>query len=145
MTKDTIEQFFKRYERFFMQSLNGEIDGNEISELYAKEFIAASPVGVLTGKNDSSMQQALAQGYEQYPRIGTKEMHIRGINISPIDEFHCVSHVAWTAVYASDDKPETEIDFDVHYLIQELNGKPRIFGWISRNEQELLRQYGIIS
>ncbi|MGN0424721.1 MAG: hypothetical protein ACI4FY_05320 [Acetatifactor sp.] len=88
MTKDTLEKFFQRYERFFMQSLSGEIDGDEMSELYAPEFIAASPIGVLAGKND--------------------------------------------------------IDFDVHYLMQELNGKLRIFGWISGNEQELLKQYGVI-
>lgn len=43
MTKDTLEKFFQRYESFFMQSLSGEIDGNEIAELYAPEFIAASP------------------------------------------------------------------------------------------------------
>ncbi len=50
MTKDTLEKFFQRYERFFMQSLSGEIDGDEMSELYAPEFIAASPIGVLAGK-----------------------------------------------------------------------------------------------
>ncbi len=42
MTKDTLEKFFQRYERFFMQSINGEIDGDEMSELYASGFIAAS-------------------------------------------------------------------------------------------------------
>ena len=47
MTKDTREQFFERYERFFMQSLDGKIDGGEMAELYAPEFIAASPAGVL--------------------------------------------------------------------------------------------------
>ena len=50
MTQEALERFFERYERFFMQSLNGEINGQEISELYAPEFIAASPLGVLTGK-----------------------------------------------------------------------------------------------
>ena len=45
MTKDTLEKFFQRYEHFFMQSLSGEIDGDEMSELYSLEFIAASPAG----------------------------------------------------------------------------------------------------
>ena len=31
---------------------------------------------------------------------------------------------------------KVDIDFDVHYLMQELNGKLHIFGWISGNEQE---------
>ena len=50
MTKDQLEKFFQRYERFFMKSLGGEIDGGELAELYAPEFIAASPLGVRAEK-----------------------------------------------------------------------------------------------
>lgn len=78
MTKDILEKFFKRYEQFFTQSLDGELDANEMSALYAQEFIAASTIGVMAGKNDNQFQQALAQGYEQYRKIGTKGMRIRG-------------------------------------------------------------------
>ena len=144
MTKDILEKFFKRYEQFFTQSLDGELDANEMSALYAQEFIAASPIGVMAGKNDNQFQQALAQGYEQYRKIGTKGMRVRGVSVSPIDELHCVAHVAWTATYANANNPNIEIDFDVHYLMQELNNKPHIFGWVSGNEQELLKEYGVI-
>lgn len=144
MTKDTLEKFFQRYERFFMQSLSGKIDGDEMSELYAPEFIAASPIGVLAGKNDDGFRQALSGGYEQYRKIGTKEMHVRGVEMSQIDALHCVATVAWTASYEVANQQQIDIDFDVHYLMQEFNGKPRIFGWISGNEQELLKQYGVI-
>lgn len=144
MTKDTLEKFFERYERFFMQSLNGEINGQEMSELYAPEFIAASPLGVMAGKNDDTFQQALSGGYEHYRKIGTKGMRVRKIRMQPIDEIHCVADVAWTASYERPDKQWVDIEFDVYYLMQELNGQLRIFGWISGNEQTLLRQYGII-
>lgn len=144
MTKDTLEEFFHRYECFFMQSLNGEPDADEMAELYAPEFIAASPLGVLAGKNDAGFQQALSSGYEQYRKIGTKGMCVRGVEMSPIDELHCVAHVAWTASYETPDKRQIDIDFDVHYFMQELSGSPHIFGWVSGNEQELLKQYGVI-
>ena len=144
MTKDTLEKFFQRYERFFMKSLSGEIDRDEMSELYAPEFIAASPLGVLAGKNDAGFLQALSCGYEQYRKIGTKGMGIRGVEMLQIDELHCVANVAWTASYAAANKQQIDIDFDVHYLMQDLNGKLRIFGWISGNEQELLKQSGVI-
>lgn len=98
----------------------------------------------MAGKNDNDFHQALSKGYEQYRRIGTKGMHVRGVNVTPIDELHCIADVAWTAMYEPANKQPIEIDFDVHYLIQEQNGKARIFGWISGNEQELLQQYGII-
>ena len=115
-----------------------------MSELYAPEFIAASPIGVLAGKNDVGFRQALSDGYEQYRKIGTKGMRIRGVEMSQIDALHCVANVAWTASYEVANKQQIDIDFDVHYLMQELNGKLRIFGWISGNEQELLKQHGVI-
>lgn len=144
MTKETLEKFFERYERFFMQSLSGEINGPEMTELYAPDFIAASPLGVLAGKNDETFRQALSGGYEQYRKIGTKGMRVRGVRMQPINDIHCVADVAWTASYEKSDGQRIDIDFDVYYLMQELNGKLRIFGWISGNEQDLLRQYGII-
>lgn len=144
MTQEALERFFERYERFFMQSLNGELNGQEMSELYATEFIAASPLGVLTGKNDENFQNALSNGYEQYRKIGTKGMRIRSVRMQPIDEIHCVADVSWTASYEKPDNQQIDIDFDVYYLMQELNGTLRVFGWISGDEQEVLKQYGVI-
>ena len=144
MTKDSVEKFFERYERFFAQSLDEEMDVNEASSLYAQEFIAASPVGVMAGKNDVQFQKALIQGYENHRKIGTKGMRVREVGVSPIDELHCVAHVAWTAMYATVDKPNMAIDFEVHYLMQKHDDKLRIFGWISGDEQKLLKEHGVI-
>lgn len=36
------------------------------------------------------------------------------------------------------------IDFDVHYLVQLLGGEPRVFAWVSGDEQALLREHGIV-
>ena len=41
---------------------------------------------------------------------------------------HCVANVAWRASYEVADTQQVDIDFDVHYLMQELDGKLRIFG-----------------
>lgn len=139
-----VRKFFERYENFFNRSLAGEMDPDEIAALYAAEFIAASPAGVMAGKNDGQFRQAMAQGYARYREIGTKGMRIRGIRLSSMDEHHCVAHVAWTATYARGDRPDTEIDFEVHYLIQKLDGEPKVFGWVAGDEEALLRERGII-
>lgn len=57
MKKEQVEKFFQKYEQFFMQSLIGKLNPDEITELYAPEFIAASPMGVMTGKNDIDFQK----------------------------------------------------------------------------------------
>lgn len=144
MMETSVRKLFERYEHFFKQSLGGDMDMDEVAALYASEFIAASPAGVMTGKNDDQLKQVMVQGYAHYRAIGTKEMRIRNVHISPIDDHHCVAHVAWTATYARNDQRDVAIDFDVHYFVQKLDGEPRVFGWVSGDEQALLRKHGII-
>jgi hypothetical protein len=139
-----VRAFFERYESFFNRSLGGEMDTDELAALYASEFIAASPAGVMAGRNDDRLKQVMAQGYERYRAIGTKEMRLRDVRLSPIDGHHCLAHVAWTAVYARKGQPDAAIDFDVHYFLQELGGELKVFGWVSGDEQALLTQHGVI-
>lgn len=138
------KKLFERYERFFNKSLKGDMDMEEVASLYASDFIAASPAGVMTGKNDDHLKQVMTKGYERYRAIGTKEMRIRHIRISPIDDHHYIAHVAWTATFARKGQPNVAIDFDVHYFVQEINGTPRVFGWASGDEQALLKKHGIV-
>ena len=93
----TVRDLFDRYQRFFLRSLHGDADMDEAAALYTPEFIAASPAGVRTGRNDDTFRQAMAEGYAWYRRIGTKDMRIRRIRLSPLDDHHCVAHVGWTA------------------------------------------------
>lgn len=139
-----VKALFERYERFFNRSLGGDGDLDEVESLYAAEFIAASPAGVMAGRNDDQLRQAMSRGYAHYREIGTRAMRIRDIRLSPIDAHHCVAHVAWTATYARPDLPETQIDFDVHYLVQKLAEEAKVFGWISGDEQALLKERGIV-
>ena len=143
MEEPVVRKLFERYERCFNTSLNGEMDMEEVASLYASDFIAASPAGLMTGKNDDQLRQMMAQGYERYRAMGTKEMRIRDVCLSPIDEHHCMAHVAWTATYARQNQSDIGIDFDVHYFVQTLDGEPKVFGWVSGDEQALLRKHGI--
>lgn len=144
MMEATVRKFFERYESSFNRALSGDMDMDEVAALYASAFIAASPAGVTTGRNDEHLKQAMAQGYERYRAMGTKEMRMRHVRLSPMDDHHCVAHVAWTATYAREDRPDVAIDFDVHYLVQALDGEPKVFGWVSGDEQALLRKHGIL-
>ena len=144
MVEASVRKFFRRYESFFNRSLRGDMDMDQAATLYASEFIAASPAGVSTGKNDQQLKQFMADGYARYRAVGTKEMRLRDVEISPIDEYHCVAHVAWTATYSREHQPDVAIDFNVHYFVQKLEDEPKVFGWVSGDEQALLRKHGII-
>ena len=140
----SVREFLERYARFFNGALAGTVGTDELADLYAAEFIAAGPAGVMTGKNDERLEQVMAQGYARYRALGTKAMRIRDVRITPIDERHCLAHVAWTATYARSDRTDLAIEFDVHYLIQILNGTPKVFGWVAGDEEALLREHGIV-
>jgi hypothetical protein len=144
MMETSVRKLFDRYERVFNQSLGGDLDMDEVASLYASDFIAASPAGVMTGRNDDQLKQMMEQGYAHYRAIGTKQMRIRNVHLSPIDEHHCVAHVAWVATYARPDHSDVAINFEVHYLVQKLDGEPKVFGWVSGDERALLRKHGII-
>ena len=144
MTEESIQEFFVRYQRFFTEALAGNLDADELLALYASDFIAASPLGVMSGQNDDTLKQNMINGYAHYRAIGTKSMQVRRIRVSPIDNQHAVAHVSWTAVYAKDMQPDISVDFEVHYFVQELKGQLRVFGWVSGDEQELLRERGIV-
>lgn len=137
-------RLFERYERLFRQALAGDADMDEVASLYASDFIAASPAGVMSGRNDQQFRDVMARGYAHYRDIGTRQMRIRDIRIAPIDGLHCTASVAWTAVYARADLAETAIDFEVHYLVQVRQGEARVFGWVSGDEQALLKRYGVV-
>lgn len=139
-----LASFFETYARRFNDALEGHFDAEATASQYASEFIAASPAGVAAGRNGKRLRQTLAQGHEYYRAIGTRQMRIRSVRVSPIDDLHCVAHVAWTASYAREGQPDVDIDFDVHYLMQTLAGVPKIFGWITGDEQAVLKAHGIV-
>ena len=140
----SVRKFFERYESVFNRSLTGEVDMDEVAALYASEFIAATPAGVTTGKNDDQLKHVMAQGYARYRAIGTKAMRMRSVSLSRIDDQHCMAHGAWTATYARKDEPDVAIEFDLHYFVPKLDDEPKVFGWMSGDEQALLKKHGII-
>lgn len=141
----SVKSLFERYERLFRMALENHADMDQVASSYATVFIAASPAGVSIGKNDEQLKQVMRQGFENYRRIGTRDMRVRNVRIAPIDEYHCLAHVAWTATYGrGGGRPDVSIDFEVHYLVQQLEDTPKIFGWVSGDEEAVLKEHGII-
>ncbi|MCA1491709.1 hypothetical protein [Sinorhizobium alkalisoli] len=141
--EEVLREFFKRYEGMANKVLAGEIDVGDTTFVFASDFIAASPAGVMAGRNDESLNTSMEKGYAHYRAIGTRELKIRGLKITPIDALHFLVRVDWRSVYAVKDRPDVTIDFEVHYLVQVRNEEPRIFGWISGDEEAALKKHGI--
>lgn len=138
-----VRELFERYAKLNAEGLAGTVDLDEVAGLYASDFISATPAGVLGGKNDAALKDVMAKGFERQRAIGTGSMVIRHLRMTMIDDLHCIAHVAWTGAYARPEGPDVKIDFEVHYLVQVINGAAKVFGWISGDETAVLKQHGI--
>ena len=139
-----VRALFERYRDCTQRALDGQPDMEATAGLYASDYVAASPLGVMSGRNDQNLREAIEGGFAHYRRIGTRAMQVRAVRMTPLDGMHCVAHVDWRAIYARDDLPETAIDFTVHYLVQIRDDAARVFGWVTGDEQAVLREHGVI-
>lgn len=141
-----VEDFFAAYAAGFNRALadTPEIDVEATAGAFADCFIAADPNGVACGKNDEQFRAQIPAGFAFYRSIGTKSMKVASLEVTPLDDYHLMVNVHWVSVYLKLDGGEERIDFDNIYFVQTIGEKPRIFGYITGDEQKLLRERGLI-
>jgi hypothetical protein len=142
--KSRIRDFFTAYEKRYAEALNGNIDVEATAAVFAEAFIEANPFGVSAGKNDDAFRKAIPQGMEFYRKIGTRSMEVDSVAITPLDASHHMAKVHWRATYAKKDKEDLVIEFDVFYLLQDINHELKIFAYITGDEQGVMKEHGLI-
>jgi hypothetical protein len=143
--KQDLENFFDAYEARFNDALKGlPVDIEGTTAAFADNFIEASPKGIICGQNDDTFREAIPKGYDYYRSIGTRSMRIVWRNITPLDDYHALVKIHWQALYDRSDGDEEKIDFDVIYFVQTLGDTPKIFAYITGDEQRVLQEHGLI-
>lgn len=141
-----IEQFFDAYAARMNQSLgdNPVIDAEGQAAAFAEYFVESSPVGVMGGANDEQFCAQIPKGYAFYKSIGTKSMTITQLDITTLDEYHVMAKVHWDSRYAKQDGSEEQIAFEVIYLLNTAGDDPKIFAFITGDEQKTLQERGLV-
>ena len=140
-----IENFFNRYEARFNEALaDGVVDIDETVNSFTSDFLEASPAGVIVGKNDRKFRKAVSQNYAFYKKIGIRSMDILSTQTTILDEIHALVKVHWNSSFVRQDRTKGDIAFDVFYLIQKKDDDIRIFAYITRDEQQALKDEGLI-
>jgi hypothetical protein len=140
-----IENFFNRYETRFNEALRGgEPDVAETVNSFAEHFIEASPAGVVAAKNDDQFKGSIREGWTFYKQIGILAMEILSKQISILDDMHALVKIHWNSAFVRNDNTHGEIDFDVFYLIQKKDEHLRIFAYITGDEQQALKDEGLV-
>jgi hypothetical protein len=141
-----LETFFSSYQERFNQAL-GDLATDDVegtASAFADFFVEASPVGVSGGKNDDEFRAMIPKGNAFYRSIGTQSMKIEAITITPLDDFHVQAKVSWHSEFKKKDGSKESIDFDVIYFLQILDGPPKIFAFITGDEQKAYKEKGIV-
>jgi hypothetical protein len=145
-TRAAIQEFFTRYAARFNAYLQDEqLDVEEVTGAFAKCFVESSPVGVNCGQNDAGFRQVIPQGFEHYRSIGTTSMTITRLEVTSLDEYHVMAKVHWDSRYHPAGRDEIRIEFDNLYFLNLSSGEPKIFAYITGDEQKILREKGLIA
>ncbi|MDX3905835.1 MAG: nuclear transport factor 2 family protein [Pigmentiphaga sp.] len=140
--EQAITKLFERYEHAFNTALAGDTDLDEVSSLYTDVFVSATPAGISTGTNDESLKRVMKAGFEHYRAIGTTRMAVHQLHVDPIDALHAIAFVDWIATY--DRQGSTlNIPFTNAYFVRLQGDAPKVFGWVTGDEEAELRKHGI--
>lgn len=140
-----LNDFFSGYEQRFNRFLNGEpLEVESTALSFSACFIEASPLGVNCGQNDLQFRSMIPKGYEFYRGIGITAMDILSKDITLLDDFHAMVKIHWNSCFTRKDQVKGMIEFDVIYLLQTTEDSPRIFAYITGDEQAVLKENGLI-
>lgn len=143
ISKGDVEQFFQRYAQSCKEGLGGSLDLDVFRSLYSDQFIAAGPQGVMAGDNDDAFGERMLKGYEQYRQIGTVAMTVTSVEVHSIDKTHCLARVGWNSVFEKNGS-RIDIPFTNTYLLEQNGGRLKVFGWITGDETQLLKENGLV-
>lgn len=137
--------FFQNYVNAYNQGLKGHLDSAVIRSFFTEHFLAAGPDSVETGSNNTFFAETVKKAYSFYQKIGTQELHMRNLVVTPIDRYHDMVKVYYRADYSPLGTPTKSLDFDVTYFMQTNEGDPKIFGFVAGDEMEAYRDAGLVS
>jgi hypothetical protein len=142
-----VEAFFAAYARRSDDALKDppleDIDG--VVNSFAPYFVEAGPRGVHGGPNDETFRQMIPKGFGQYRAVGGKAMRIAQLEVTELDPLHAMAAVDWEFDYVrnSDGRAGT-VDFRNLYFLSFAGGQPKIFAYITPDEEQVMKEHGLI-
>jgi hypothetical protein len=112
------------------------------AHLYADDFIAAGPNGIISQKREEFIKNA-DKAAEFYRKVGQERAEIKSMKETWFGDDYAMVTIHWAAYFKTLDKPA---EFDVSYLVQLTDEKPRIILFISHeDEEETMKELGLLN
>jgi hypothetical protein len=112
------------------------------AQLYSETFIGAGPKGIISNTRDEFIKNA-DKAAEFYRSVGQEKAEIKSMKETWFSENYVMVTIHWAAHFKSLDEP---VEFDVSYLVQLTEEKPKIILFISHeDEQEVMKKLGLMN
>jgi hypothetical protein len=140
-----IAAFMAKYaERMNDGVRSGVVDSAFLEGCFAPDLIGASPSGVMAGKNQG-LAETLAKGTDAYRQMGGTAFVAERIDAEELAPNSFMATVGWRFDYRRPkDHTVGSISFTNRYFVTTATGKPKIFAWITPDEQAALREHGLV-
>jgi hypothetical protein len=141
-----VRNFFRRYAKRMNDALKDppKVDTDGVVAAFAEYFVGAAPSGVRGGKNGVLFRLMISRGMANYRKLGMQQMLISSVKTTRLDPLHFMAKVSWDSRYISKTGVRQRIKFQNIYMLQLQRGKPRIFAYITGDEQQALKDHGLI-
>ena|SRR5688572_27733136 len=143
---EAVRAFFDAYARRMNDALETppKVDINGAREAFADYFVGTNPNAVRGGKNGLLLRLMIPFGYRRYRKLGCKRMDLKRVDVTELDDFHAMAKTRWSSQFRRKDKTIAVIEFDNIYLLHIPDGgEPKIFAYITPDEQQALKDHGI--
>jgi len=131
-----IEELFRDYGKSF-----SALEMRRIAGLYAEQFVAAGPKGVISQGRDAFLDNA-DKAAEFYRSVGQESAALLSARETWFGEHYVMVTIHWGVRFKSLPEP---VEFDVSYLVQLTDATPKIILFISHeDEQEMMQQLGLL-
>ena len=142
-----VEAFFAVYARRSDDALKDppleDVEG--VADSFASYVVGSSPKGVYGGANDEAFRQVIPRGFAQYRAAGGKAMRIASLESTELDAVHAMAAVDWEFDYVqTKDGQAGTIRFRNLYFLSFASGQPKIFAYITPDEEQAMKEHGLI-
>ena len=125
---DKVKNLFTEYEKAF-----NALEVEKQVPMFAEHFISAGPKGSIAQGRDEFMKMS-RQAADFYRSVGQTGAKILSMKETPVSNEYLMITVHWGATFKkTGDKP---IEFDVTYMIQNINDDPKIIMFIAHQDEE---------
>ncbi len=130
-----IDALFKDYGKSF-----SALAMRQTAQLYADDFIAAGPKGIISQTREEFLDNAdQAAGF--YRKVGQQSAELLDLKEAWYSDNYVMVTVHWGVTFAKLDRP---VEFDVSYLVQLTDSKPKIILFISHEDEgDKMKELGL--